>query len=190
MKAIVKYLYDNNETIIIEINKNEYKFKIKNDDAIIEYKNSVNVIEATNLFNKLRPYISRVHTKNNEFYQEFDKVHTFKLPIDILQPSKMFIDEEILNKIDDDLDDNIIYFPVAIINDEYVLLDGHARLYKIKENYVKMVNVYIADYDEYIPDFVYICKEGNIKNIKNIHVLKHEEYELYWNQFLEQFNIE
>ena len=189
MKANVNYLYDNDEIIIIEIDKNEYKFIIKNDEAIVEYKDDIHIMEASNLFNKLRPYISKIHSKNNEFYQEFDKIHTFKLPIDILQPSKMFIDENVLDSIDEDIDENIVYFPVAIINDEYVLLDGHARLYKIKENYVKMVNVFLAEYDEYIPDFVYICKEGNIKNIKNIHILKHEEYELYWNQFLEQFEI-
>ena len=52
-----------------------------------------------------------------------------------------------------------------------------------------MVNVYIKNYEEYIPDFVYIAKENNIKNISNLDVLEHEEYLKYWNEFLKQFGV-
>ena len=168
-----------------------YEFMIKDLCAHVKYNDLKFIEEAVNYFHDDNLYIYKYITDDDKYYQEFDKIFTFKLPINILQPSKFFIDELVLNTLEENIDiDDEYYIPVNIIDDEYVILDGHTLLLLLANNYKKMVNVYIADYDEYIPDFVYICKEGNIKNIKNIHVLKHEEYELYWNQFLEQFNIE
>lgn len=189
MKTIIDYQYDKFEIINVKIDDILYKFDIKGQSAIVSTSDYKYIEDAVKKIKEKRPYVYKYHSLNNDFYQEFDKVFTFKLPINIIQPSKFFIDKEILDKIDEDIDEENVFLPVAIINDEYVLLDGHARLYALNENYIKMVNVYIEKYEDYIPDFIYIAKENNIKNIKNLDVLEHEEYEKYWNEFLKQFNI-
>ena len=185
----IEYIDGKNEKIIITIDDLSYEFTIKNQEALINYTDSKYVLEAVNLIHDKRKYIYKYHSKDNSFYQEYDYVYTFKLPIKIIQPSKFFIDKDVLDRIDEKIDENNTFLPVAIINDEYVLLDGHARLYALNENYIKMVNVYIDDYKEYIPDFIYIAKENNIKNISNLDVLNHDDYSKYWNEFLKQFNI-
>ncbi len=185
----IDYLYDNNEKIIITIDKIKYEFIINNQEAIVSFNDNKYILDAVEILRKEKSYIYKFHSKDNSFYQEFDYVYTFKLPIKIIQPSKFFIDKDLLEKIDDKIDKNNVYLPVAIINDEYVLLDGHTLLYSLNQNYVKMVNVYISDYKEYIPDFVYIAKENNIKSIDKLDLVNHDDYNKYWNEFLKQFNI-
>lgn len=189
MKIILDYEYDKNEIIIVKIDDISYKFDINGQSAIVSTSDYKYIEDAVKIIKEKKPYVYKYHSLNNDFYQEFDKVFTFKLPINVIQPSKFFIDKEILGKIDENIDEENVFLPVAIINDEYVLLDGHARLYALNENYIKMVNVYIEKYEDYIPDFIYIAKENNIKNIKNLDVLEHDDYEKYWNEFLKQFNI-
>lgn len=189
MKLNVKYFYDDFENIIIEKENKEYKFIIKKQEATVIANDYDNIEEIVEFVRKLRPHIYKFHSPNNTYYQEFDIVYSFKLPIKIIQPSKFFIDKNIVDEIGDTINEENMYFPVQIINDEYVLLDGHTRLYCLNENYVKMVNVYLYKAEPHISDFVYIAKEGNIKNISSVHVLDHEQYELYWNQLLDQFNI-
>ena len=187
MRLDTKYLYDDFENIIIKKDNVEYKFIIKKQEAIVLANNFDNIEEIVNYVRDLRPHIYKFHSPNNSYYQEFDTVYSFKLPISVIQPSKFFIDKKIVDEIGDNIDENNVYLPVQIINDEYVLLDGHVRLYCLNQNYIKMVNVYLAKAEPYIPDFVYIAKEGNIKNISSLHVLEHDQYEEYWNQFLDQF---
>ncbi len=189
MKLNVKYFYDDFENIIIEKENKEYKFIIKKQEATVIANDYDNIEEIVEFVRRLRPHIYKFHSPNNTYYQEFDIVYSFKLPIKIIQPSKFFIDKDLLEKIDDKIDKNNVYLPVAIINDEYVLLDGHTLLYSLNQNYVKMVNVYISDYKEYIPDFVYIAKENNIKSIDKLDLVNHDDYNKYWNEFLKQFNI-
>ena len=189
MNLNVDYFYDDYENIIIKKDKIEYKFIIKNQEATVITNNYDDIEEIVQFVKKLRPHVYKFHSPNNTYYQEFDIVYSFKLPIKIIQPSKFFIDKKIVDEIGDNINENNVYLPVQIINDEYVLLDGHTRLYCLNENYIKMVNVYLFKAEPHIPDFVYIAKEGNIKNISSVHVLDHEQYELYWNQLLEQFNL-
>ncbi len=189
MKLNVKYFYDDFENIIIEKENKEYKFIIKKQEATVIANDYDNIEEIVEFVRRLRPHIYKFHSPNNTYYQEFDIVYSFKLPIKIIQPSKFFIDKNIVDEIGDTINEENMYFPVQIINDEYVLLDGHTLLYSLNQNYVKMVNVYISDYKEYIPDFVYIAKENNIKSIDKLDLVNHDDYNKYWNEFLKQFNI-
>ena len=83
-----------------------------------------------------------------------------------------------------DLDN--VYLPVAIIDDEYVLLDGHYRLFILQENLKKMVNVYLDEAEGYIKDLIYIGKEQNIKTIKDVEVVSEKQYKAIWEPFIEQ----
>jgi hypothetical protein len=189
METKIESFYDKNEIIKITIDNIIYEFIINRQDVIVNANDYKYIEEASKIIKKNYPYVNKIYSKDNSYFEEFDYVYTFKLPIKIIQPSKFFIDKNIVDEIGDTINEENMYFPVQIINDEYVLLDGHTRLYCLNENYVKMVNVYLYKAEPHISDFVYIAKEGNIKNISSVHVLDHEQYELYWNQLLDQFKI-
>lgn len=174
-------------TIIDDNNEYHYEFCIKGNEALIITDDIKYIEDAVNEFRSSNLYISKFYTEDRNFYQQFDEVFTFKLPIKVIQPSQFFIDKELLEIIENNMHPDMIYIPVAIINDEYVALDGHTRLYALLQNYEKLVNVYISDYKSHIPDFVYICKEQNILNVSSMPVLSHEEFEKYWVAFVNDY---
>ena len=164
-----------------------YEFIINNTTATIISDNDIYINEVIDKFRFYNKYITKFKTKDNSFYKSFDDIFTFKLPISVIAPSQFFINEDKLNNLDNYMDVDEIYLPVNIINDEYILLDGHHRLYLAYINHKKMVNVYIDEFDDSIYDFVYFAKEQNIKNIKDLKVISKELYKELWDGFCDQY---
>lgn len=165
-----------------------YEFDIRGFEALIICDNLVYINEAIEEFRKYNKYISVYYNKDRSFYKAYDEIHTFKLPINIIQPTEFFINEENLNNISKYLEDKEVYLPVNILNDEYVLLDGHTRLYAKYLEDCKMVNVYIDEMNDKIDDLVYMAKEQNINNIKALKLLNNDEYTEYL-KFVESINV-
>lgn len=165
----------NDDNIKYIINDNEYEFIIKNNEAIINYKNINYLEEIVNEFHLLHPNIYYYHTNDYNFEMRFDEVFSFKLPIKIIQPTILFLNDNYLKNINNINYDNII-FPVNIINDEYVILKGHHLLHQAQLNNIRMVNVYIKEYDDSINNILYILKEQNIKNITDLEILDEDNY--------------
>lgn len=158
-----------------------FEFDIRGREALIKCDYLPYINEAIDEFRKYNKYINVFYNEDRSFYKAFDEIHTFKLPIKVIQPSKFFINENNLKAIENYLEDKEVYLPVCIINDEYVLLDGHARLYaKYNEDY-KMVNVYLDDEYNNLDDLVYMAKEQNVCNITSLKVINDDEYKEYMN---------
>ena len=156
-----------------------YEFDIRGFEALIKCDYLPLINDAINEFRKYNKYVNIFYNEDRTFYKAFDEIHTFKLPINIIQPSRIFINENSLNDISNILEDKDVYLPVCILNDEYVLIDGHTRLYAKHLEYNKMVNVYLDEPEALLDDLVYIAKEQNITNISKIKTIKNEEYNDY-----------
>lgn len=154
-----------------------YEFKIKYDEATIFTDNPNHLEEVITFFRKFNKFIPKFKTEDGSFYKAYDEIATFKLPINILQVSQFFLDKQKLDEEEKYIDINTIVLPVKIIDDEYVLLNGHHRLYRLYKNDIKMVEVYLDEELETTRDFVYIAKEKNIRTIKDLAILEHKEYE-------------
>ena len=174
----------NTFTIIENNQKFYYEFDIRGFEALIitDYLPYIEI--AIDEFRKYNKYVSVFFTEDRSFYKAFDDLPTFKLPINIIQPSKPFVNEINLKNVSKYLENNEVYLPVNIINDEYVLLDGHTRLYAKNLENQKMVNVYIDDIEPEIEDLVYLLKEQNISTIKNVEILSNEDYNNIWTEFI------
>ena len=174
-------LYIDNETY-------HYEFIINNNEATIFYDNLEYleiVVEKFRFYNK---YINVFKTNDGNFYKEYETNYVFKLPINILQVSQFFLNSNKITRLEKYLNLDEIYIPVKIINDEYVILDGHHRIYLAYINHYKMINVFIDDdISGSIPDFVYIAKEQNLNQIKDLQILPEEQYEELWDSFCENF---
>ena len=174
----------NTFTIIENNQKFYYEFDIRGFEALIitDYLPYIEI--AIEEFRKYSKYVSIFYTENRDFYKAFDDLQTFKLPINIIQPSKPFVNEINLKNVSKYLENSEVYLPVNIINDEYVLLDGHTRLYAKNLENQKMVNVYIDDIEPEIEDLVYLLKEQNISTIRNVEILSNEDYNNIWTEFI------
>ena len=164
-----------------------YEFCINTNEALIKCNNDIYINEAIEFYRKYNKFINIFYNEDRTFYKQYDSIFSFKLPIKVIQPSKFFLNGAKLDYFDNNFNLDNICLPVAIINDEYVLLDGHHRLACLNQNFYKMVNVYIDNYEYHINDFVYIAKENNIFNIKNLKVFSDEDYKREWEEFYNQY---
>lgn len=171
-------IHDNNQ-------KFHYEFDIRKNEALITCDSIYYIEKAINEFRKYNKNINIYYNVDRSFYKAFDEVFTFKLPIYCIQVSKFIIDKDHLDFIENNLNEDNIYLPVCIIDDEYVLIDGHARLLALYRNYNKLVNVYLDEPSSNLDDFVYVCKENNIFNINKINVLSKDEYNQFCHDFLD-----
>ncbi len=174
IKVNIKKIYNENIIKYI-INDIKYEFIINNNEAIINYNNIIYLEGIVNEFHLLHPNICYYHSNDYNFEMRFDKLFSFKLPINIIQPTKLFLNENYIKDINN-INYDEITFPVNIINDEYVLLKGHHLLYQALNDDIRMVNVYIKEYDESLNNILYILKEQNINNINNLEILDENNY--------------
>ena len=174
-------------TIIENGIKYYYEFEVNGMKALVKYNDIKYIEDAINEFRIYQKHVTKYSDLNNNFYKDFDDIFTFKLPLKCIQPSSFFIDLEKIELFEKYVDPENVYLPVAIINEEYVLLDHHNLLYFLDQENVKLVNVFITDYESYINDFVYLAKENNILNVKGLKALSHEEYEEYTKKFYDEY---
>ena len=156
-----------------------FEFDIRGFEALITCDYLPLINQAIDEFRKYNKYVNIFYNQDRSFYKAFDEIHTFKLPINIIQPSRFFINKTNYESISKYLEDKEVYLPVYILNDEYVLLDGHARLLAKNNEDFKMVNVYLDDFNESLDNLVYMAKEQNINNIKMVKTVTDDEYNDY-----------
>lgn len=173
-------LLGNCYTAIIGKTKYYFEFEINKNQAKIVFADKLSIInDIIDEFRKYDQYVNIFYTEDRSFYKAFDEKFTFKLPIEIIQPTKFFVNKDRLDAISKYLEDIDVYVPVQIINDEYVLVDGHARLLAKYNEDNKMINVYMVNENKALDNLVYIAKEYNIKNVKSLNTLTEDEYNEY-----------
>lgn len=172
--------------IIEDNNVYTYEFEIRdfkasviaNTDKYIE-----EVIEEFHFFNAIIFEFER----NGRLIKSYEPKQIIRLPISILQPSQLYICEEKLKRINDYMLEEEIFIPVALIDDEYVVLDGHTRLYSLYDNAARMANCYFDEYSEYIKDFVYFAKEQGIVSVNKMNVIPKDKYKVLWHGFCDAY---
>lgn len=154
-----------------------YEFLIQDKQAKIITKTKKFLEEITEFHHKTHPYITKYYTTDASFSMQFEEIHQFKLPISILQVSKLFLNQRYLSSLKKYLDPLDISIPVQIIDDEYVVLDRHHELFLALEYGEKMIPVYLDTPKRDIATPLYLAKEQNIRTIQDVKILSNEEYQ-------------
>ena len=180
---------------VITTNNEIYYYEIKkiNNIAYINYENPDYLEAVIEEFRKAYEYVNIFKSYDNSFYAEFEPVHTFKLPIDIIQVSEMLINEDRVKKLESIIDPDNIHLSVKIVNDEYVLYGDHNLLYTLKLIGERMVNVFInttldETIVEFLNQFIYVLKENNISSISKCVEYDEETYNNEASNYLALFN--
>lgn len=204
MQITREYLYeklDNTSKLlgycykVIGVDLKEYYYEIIKKDNVgyIKYVNPEYLELVIEEFRLAYEYVNIFKSYDDSFYAEYDKVYSFKLPIDIIQVSEMLIQESRVNRLESIIDPENIHLSVKIINDEYVLIGDHNLLYALKMIGERMVNVFInttldSDTVELLKELIYVLKENNITNITKCTLNKDEDYFFQANQYINLFN--
>ena len=166
-----------------------YEFLPVKNKAEIICDSSKYLEQVVEKYHKEHPYIYEYYIKDKTFFMTFDKIHTFKLPISILQVSSVFLDATLLERLKMYDGEDDVVFPVQIIEEEYVVLDKLHQLYLAFENSCKMVDVFINEDFPLSRDYLYLAKEQNIKTIKDMNIIPHDEYEVIYSHLKDLLNL-
>lgn len=163
-----------------------YEFELKGLKGFITSNTDKYLEEVIENFHFFNSYIATFEWEG-KIIKEFEKKQLIRLPISILQPSQFYICKEKLEKIDKYMSEEEIFIPVVLLDDEYVIVDGHTRLYSLFDNSVRMVNCYFDTCLKYLKDFVYFAKENGILSVKDMEVIPKPQYEELWIGFCKAY---
>lgn len=170
--------------------QNKYPVEIKiisSYEAIIKGNKEFfdGVIEEFRFYSK---HITTFYDKDGNVVKCFDRIDIFKIEIDRIQPLQFFVDENKLNAVKTFVrkkEDIII--PLDIYDGEYVCLDGHTRLFLAYKLGFSHVYGYITDGFEGEEFFVEETKKRGIKKAKDMALVSHDEYEIKWHAFCDDY---
>lgn len=163
-------------------------FHITNSDsATVFFEGTIPIEEVIEEFRFYAEHIILFYDKEGKKIKEFPKIKVFSLLIENIQPSQFFVDEQKIEAVHSFLKENEIYIPVSKIQNQYVALDGHTRLFCAMEKKIDTVWGFEVKPGDYIQDFVVEAKKRNIHSPKDLKKLSHEEYREKWNGFCDEF---
>ena len=169
--------------------KYKCSFKIINkDSAIVYFDKEVEVLEVIDEFRFYSEHITNFYNENNELIKTFPEVDVFDIEINNIQPSQFFVDLDKVNAIETFIkdEDDII---IALIkkDDQFISLDGHTRLYYAVSKGYSKVKGFLTETDESIYGFVEEARKRNVFNPSQLILVPHDEYEIKWNKFCDDF---
>lgn len=143
------------------------------------------VIEEFRFFSE---HITKFYNKGRNLVVEFQDVPTIDVTIERIQPSQFYVDstkkkavETFINTKED------VIIPLVKYGDRYISMDGHTRLSVAIDKGFQSVKGIIVQGDEWLYKFVEEAITRNVKTPYDLEVLSHEEYDIKWNRFCDEF---
>lgn len=139
-------------------------------------------------FRFFAPHITVFYDEDKNIIKEHSPVELLSIPLKSIQPSQFFVDEEKLSAVSTFLtnpDDIIIQ--VLRQGDTYISLDGHTRLFYAVQRGWTHVRAIEEESADYIYGFVGEAKKQGIFSPYDLAVISHEQYEIKWNKFCDDF---
>ena len=157
--------------------------------ARVYYHDYTDMEEILDTFRFYTGHISRFYTEDGRLLKEYEDVEVFDLPIGQIQPSQFYVDQEKLRAVESFIKEpEDIVIPVLEQEGRYVSADGHTRLYLAYQRGYDHVRAFLEkDAGEYLLEFVREAQCRGIFHVEDMEKLSHEEYEVKWNQFCDDF---
>lgn len=133
------------------------------------------------------PHIINFYDENSMLITEFSLPKLLDIPIDSIQPSQFFVDEEKLKAVRSFIGKaEDIVVQVKPYGDRFISLDGHTRLYLAVQNGFGTVKAVESETDDWVWPFVHEAEKRNILRPGDMILLPHEQYEIQWNQYCDK----
>lgn len=157
--------------------------------ARVYYHDYSDMEEILDTFRFYAGHISRFYRSDGCLLKEYEDVEVFDLPIGQIQPSQFYVDQEKLRAVGSFIQGaEDIVIPVLEHEGRYVSADGHTRLYLAYQRGYDHVRAFLEkDAGGYLLEFVKEAQRRGVFHVEDMEKLSHEEYEVKWNQFCDDF---
>lgn len=133
-------------------------------------------------------HICKFYDEGGGLLAEFPPVERFQLPIGEIQPSQFYVDEDKLKAVRSFIHrPEDIVIPVIRHEGRYVSLDGHTRLAAAVDAGFDSVRAFFTEGGDYILGFVEEAQKRGVRSPYDLKRVSHEEYEVVWNRFCDEF---
>ncbi|MGN1408637.1 MAG: hypothetical protein ACI4XJ_00520 [Eubacteriales bacterium] len=166
-----------------------YEVKIISCDSAVVYGENPNFFEELiEEFRFYAPQITKFYSKDNSPLLILPDAERIRVKLDDIQPSQFFVDRDKADalrgfiKCGDD-----IVLQILRSGGKTISLDGHTRLYLACEMGFDSVLAVESESDSYIFDFVAEANRRGIFTPRDLILLPHDEYEVKWNAYCDEF---
>ncbi|MEG0309215.1 MAG: hypothetical protein RR636_14830 [Clostridium sp.] len=161
---------------------------ISENSAIVTFDKEIDVAEIIDEFRFYSEHIIKFYNIAGELIKSFPSVDIFEINIRDIQPSQFFVDIDKVKAIEDFIkSEEDIFIPLTKIGDSFISLDGHTRLYYAVSKGYSKVNGYLTESGDYIEGFIEEARRRKIYSPFDLELISHEEYEIKWHKFCEDF---
>ncbi len=110
------------------------------------------------------------------------------MPLELIQPSQFYVDLDKVRAVGSFIDKpEDIIIQVLPWEGKYISLDGHTRLYYAVTQGWRCVRAVEEKSDDWVYRFVEEAKKRGVFSPADLTPLTHEEYEVKWNRFCDEF---
>lgn len=133
-------------------------------------------------------HITKFYDKEGNIVVESNDIPTIDIAIEKIQPSQFYVNlvkkqaVENFIRVEDD-----VIIPLVEYGERYISMDGHTRLSVAIDKGFKTVKGIVVQGDDWLYKFVEEAIKRNIKSPYDLKVLSHEEYDIKWNQYCDEF---
>jgi len=169
-----------------------YEVEIISDyEAVIGGEDQTVYSEIIEEFRFYTPHITRFYNTDGQIVKEYPPAQLLTLCLDQIQPSQFFVDEDKIAAISSFIHKpQDIIIQVLPIEDRFISLDGHTRLYYAVMQGWEFVRAVVESSDDWVYKFVTEAQKRGIHTPKELTLVSHAEYEEKWNRFCDQFFAE
>lgn len=165
------------------------QFKIISDsEAVLYYHDLQKIDEIIDEFMFYSGHIHIFYDENGRLIKKKPSRKIFECFIDEIQPSQFYVDKDKISAVSSFIHkEEDIIIPICRLEGQYIALDGHTRLYYAYMKGYQKIKVYFDEYGDYVKEFVREAHHRNIYKIQEMKLLDHDDYEIKWNQFCDDF---
>lgn len=169
--------------------KYKCSFKIINENsAIVIFDKEVDMHQLIDEFRFYSGHIVNFYSEDMELIKAFPPMNIFHINIRDIQPSQFFVDMDKVKAISSfiECEDDIV-ISLAKIEDSFISLDGHTRLYYAVSKGYSKVKGYLTEQGDYLDGFVEEARKRNVFSPYDLELISHEEYRIKWDKFCDDF---
>lgn len=166
-------------------------FKIISENAaVVDYRDYSEITPIIEEFRFYTEHINVFYDTDKNIIAEYDPPEIISLPLDEIQPSQFYADEEKINAVKSFIhsgEDIIIpvFFDKRI--KRFVSLDGHTRMFYAFLQGYENINAFETNTNDCILGFVDEARKRNVYKVSDITMLPHNEYKIKWDKFCDDF---
>lgn len=156
--------------------------------AVVNWNGMIDLDKVIQEFRFYAEHICKFYDIKGQLLCEYPEAALIQIPLMQIQPSQFYVDSDKLRAVEEFIrTPEDIILPVNAFGERVMSMDGHTRLYLAVKRKFSYVNCFYTEENKVILEFAQEAQKRGIFTPEDMRLLPHEEYQVQWVGFCEQF---